>query len=695
MSNSELMDVIKYTEYIKKQSELYADFGENSFEQEEYISARKKLDENLKILKDNYVDYLLTVIDNYPIEMVFTITDMLYNYNYDIFVKLLEKNNEKIMRAFMMIKTINGDNPLEIKNNLSKVKNSLKENIISRRLNKERQEKVYNRESKEYELLNKYLKNINDKDVEKLSKRGLQTLFLNLHNVDKALFDNSSRFYNKSIIINYLFNKSELDLKVIDKIYNDVLLKNESLISFDYNPIIMSDSKFIQNIKGLFRKCNNDYFKSFSNQLITNEKCKKINQMLQDVVRINNNDEIGLGWFFIQFNMNASSKLKKYLNQFDYYNKYSNVDIKGMYDGVIDKLLNNDANDINPTIIETIGLYNGFIDKYDIFLDLFNNSKDSKYQDLLLIPLTTGLIEKKKKEYGLDFKVVLTNRDINNREFGSYNNFENILFINQHILKQYSDKKEAFANSVTTIFHEIRHAKQFKEIEKKLTLRNDSVISSIDAVAHLALPIHREKKNSNIHISFDNLLMAMDSAMNILNPRYYKHNYQNISYERDARKAAYVESMEFFKDREDMKKYLKEEEDISLSSSIMREDPDSHDASTFRVGIIDLFVKYCNEKMKVGKIGSIIEIFTKYPILSRFFTIRIHSNEVVPRDEKHFDKVLKEIDKNPNLSKKKEALYAVKMFNYAIRMQSYLSNYNFMSIDDESIETKLGPKPKK
>lgn len=694
MSNSELMDAIKYTEYTKKMSELYDDFGKK-FEPEEYISARKKLDENLKILEDNYVDYLLTVIDNYPIEMVFTITDMLYNNDYDIFAKLLEKNNEKIMRAFMMMKTINGDNPLEIKNNLSKVRNSLKENIISRRLNKERQEKIYNRESKEYKLLNKYLKNINDKDVEELSKRDLQTLFLNLHNVDKALFDNSCRFYNKSIIINYLFNKSGLDLKLIDKIYNDVLLKNESLISFDYNPIIMSDSKFVRNIRGLFRKCNNDYFKSFSNQLITNEKCKKINQMLQDVVRINNNDEIGLGWFFIQFNMNASSKLKNYLNQFDYYNKYSNVDIKGMYDGVIDKLLKKDVNDINPAIIETIGLYNGFIDKYDTFLNLFYNSKDSRYHDLLLIPLITGLIEKKKREYGLNFRAVLTKKDINNGNFRFYNPGENILFINPHILKQYSDKKEAFANSVKTLFHEIRHVKQFNDIEKKLTLRNDSVLSSIDTIAHLALPIHREKKNSNINISFDNLLMAMDSAMNILNPRYYEHNYQNISYERDARKAAYVESMEFFKDREDMKKYLKKEEDISLSSSIMREDPDSYDASTFRVGIIDLFVKYCNEKMKVGKIGSIIEIFTKYPILSRFFTIRIRSNEVVPRDEKHFDKVLKEIDRNLNLSKKKEALYSVKMFNYAIRMQSYLSNYNFMSIDDESIETELGPKPKK
>ncbi len=113
MSNSELMDEIKYTEYIKKMRELYADFDENSFEPEEYISARKNLHENLKILEDNYADYLLTVIDNYPIEVVFTITDMLYNNKeYDIFVRLLENGNEKIMRAFMMRKTINGDNPL-------------------------------------------------------------------------------------------------------------------------------------------------------------------------------------------------------------------------------------------------------------------------------------------------------------------------------------------------------------------------------------------------------------------------------------------------------------------------------------------------------------------------------------------------------------------------------------------------------
>ena len=181
---NDLMNEIKYNEYIKKMIALYSTFHKENagVESNIFLMARKTLDANLEKLLDEYVDSLLLTIDDFSIEKVFVITDMLYNKDYDVFIKLLKKNNEKVMRAYTMMKEINGDNVLDIKNDLGKAKEKLKKDLVYREIDVKRREETFDREAKEYDLLSNYLNNVNDKNVEKIIRDDLQNLFMNFHN---------------------------------------------------------------------------------------------------------------------------------------------------------------------------------------------------------------------------------------------------------------------------------------------------------------------------------------------------------------------------------------------------------------------------------------------------------------------------------------------------------------------------------
>lgn len=641
----------------------------------DYLNSEKEIRQSnntsvLNDLLDNYADYLCTVFNNSSIEITYTIIDYLKQHNYEIFYKLLEKNNDKVMQSFIMMKKFDDINPVDIKKNLNKIISELKDDIYLRGLDERRKEKTFNRESKEYELLNKYLKTIDDEKIDKIIQKDIESFYFGLHNIDKALFYYSDTHNNKGKIIKYLFNYSGMDMDIINKIYQEVLLQNETLLSYDYTPIILFNNKYIRNIKGLFKKCHEDFFKEFSKYHLSRQKCETINQILADVVRINSDDEIGLAWFFSQMNMHIPNNLKKYLEKFDYYNKYSNIDIKKMYDAAINKLLNGDTKGIDFSIITSIGLYNGFLDKYDEFLDKFCNSENREYQDLLLIPLTTGLAEIQRRKNNLDFRILLTNHNLENNTVGLYNYEFNFLYINPAFIKLFYNKKEALAYACKTVFHEVRHAKQELEIK-----RNNS-------------------------LNFDTLLLSMDKVLSIIVPKYYDYNYSNISFEKDARRAGYIESVNLFKDREDIGQYLEEEKEDGLFTLLTREDPSKADKSSNECSIIQLFTSKCNEFIKAKGLHNLISIIKGYPILNRYFDIDLLKRKIQPRDNKYFDKTLDRVDQITDASKKKDALYAIKMFNYALKVQKYIDekNLNYSELKYQSntdMEESIGSIPHK
>lgn len=672
MDIAEFLNNVGYFQYSKDYSEI-----ETSDDKEQ-----------LEKCTDDYIDHLCSLFVDYPIEKVYAVIDCLNTYNYDLIQKLLEKNNDIFMRAFIVMKTIYGINPLSIKNNLTEILNKQKDKIESSGLDELRKQRVFLHKSKEYKLLNNYLNSFNNQKIEEMVSQDIKKFYQGLHIIDKIVFfhDSHDNENNKAKIIDYLFCQSKLDMDIINKIYNEVLLKNEFLVSFDYDQIIMSNSKYIRNIKGLYRKCGENFFELFSVRKLDKEKIKELSDTLSDIVKLNSDDEIGLNYFFTRLNMHLSKKTKKYLEQFDYYKKYANADIKKLYDKTIDKLINKDLG-INKSILESIGLYNGFLDKYDTFLDLFCKSDNPEYQELLSIPLAVGLTEKLRRDNNLDYRIVLSSSQIDNETFGSYNDQQNFLYVNPYIFQLFGDKKQAFAKAVDTIFHEVRHAQQFDKLKQDGTL------------------------------NFNYFIMAMDKILSLVLPRYNKINYYNISYERDARVSSFQEARKFFArytdmqeelDKlNDMRRYPKEIQDFyknineeNIFKLLVRKDPKRNNQAVNEYGIYELFLKYCNECINKTDLRQLsYTIKTKCPMLMQFFDVDFKNKQLIPLKDHTITKMMKRVDRILDIKEKQEALYTMKMYGYMIKMQNYMNNTrdnNYQSIQnqtDDEIENNIGEIP--
>ena len=635
--------------------------------------------EEFKKVLDEYVNYVLDYLKDKPIEIVVASLDIFNNYNPQLSSALMKNPSDNIYRAMLVIEKLNGTNVLDIKNNLKEAitYNDLiimsngsgfsKDNNVRSELNKFR-----------LTMLNDYLKGKSDDEVEALVNGDLERFANGLNNIDEALFSlsNKSSIPPRSNIINNIFLNENISDDILDKIYNEVLLKNQYLRSFDYTTMIVESGDIIARIKGLYRKCGPKFFEFFSDVELDDELKEEFDEFFNGIIELNKDDEDGLKWFFRELGKRSkdNKELDEYLKSKDYYNKYlDNND--NLYKDAVVKLLN-DEYDIDENLLEELGTSKAFLDNYELFVDKFMTSDDKEYQNKLMIPLVRGLVEKQKEKYNLKFQTIFTTDMINNTNLGHYNKANKELYINPMYMECFDNKKAAFALAIETVYHETRHAYQ------------EQVLKESD------------------ELSYDNLVMAMDSILSeTAYSSYYKDNYKHVSFERDARDSAYVDTMTYFDKYKDVQKMIvpDNEADYVLSDYVRKDSIAGYDKY---VGVIQLFMDYVNDMIDVchGDKETIDYFLNKYKVIGQFFEISKESGYLVPRSEEYFENRRKELEQMPDSIEKKEGLYSIKAFEYSKKVTNYLykndkekdkneKDYN-KKIIGEVLEN-VGPKPRR
>ena len=583
---------------------------------------------NVYAVLSAYVNYIYSIIQNASFEKTIAIMDVFNNNLPRVSVSLLEKNDEKIYRAALVLEAINGRDIESIKTDESDLDFMLK--FLH-------QSDVGENFKLRDELLREYLNSKDENEVNATLQSDLAYFGQNLPKINEVIFgyDITLDYLPRAYIINFYFLNFELDLDSLNKIYSEVLLKNKNLSSFSYEKILdPADgcrNEVFLSIKGLFRKCGDNFFEAFDISL-DKEEFEEYNEFLKVLVKNNKDDDNGLCWFFGEINNYASPEMKEFLREQDYFQKYTSISLDSLYDDVIEKLLSG-RKDVDPIFLNGLGSYRGFIEKYDLFLKKFDESMDSEYQELLLLPLTIGLMEKQKERYNLDFKITTTTSAIDNNVLGSYSNETKVMYVNPLFFKSISDKKLAFANAAVTTFHETRHALQYFEAEQQN------------------------------NYSYENLLILMDILLSKNRfSGYYQKNYQICSLEQDARDVSYVEAMKFFESYDSIQKHVLEENDKRyILTNFVRKNT----TLGIHYSIIDSFLSFFDSN---------VSLLSKYPILQEYFEIDEAGNKIVPKSDKYFSQKKDEIELLPDSIEKREKLYSIKMFQFALDVDKYLKS---------------------
>ena len=631
-----------------------------------------KIKEKIKEIFDNYYASLESKIEGNNISMGVAILDFFFIFNHKIALGLISRKNEKVLRAQLVLERIKGIKPRVIKDDLKLAKDSsIFVNGFS--LNaKDLEKQKYG--DKILEILNSYLK---DKDnVDELQKKDLVEFYEGFSLVDNIIFSNTNVQPSRILFINRLFDE-EIDLsdELLSKVYNE-LITNPKISTFDYSSIIEEDSSLLKRVKGIYKKCNNYIFDCITDPSLGEDAYEELVDLLREIVNLNKDDKEGLNWFFKEMKRRLinNKQLDDYLCEQDFLKEYLDFDINKIFDDDVNKLLNGDYN-IDESIIEYLGKYKKFIDNFDKLLDSFVNSNDVNYKRKLLIPLTVALIEKQKEKFNLNFNNVFTTTVLDENTLGYYDNEDNVMYVNPNVLNSEVDPDEILICSFDTVFHETRHACQFRDIKK-----DDS-------------------------FDFDNLIMAIDIYnRGGLFSNYYKENYTQISYERDAREVAYVDCMTIFRKYPDMQaKISNVNSQLNLSfSNYMRKENIIGEDNYY--GIVGHFLEEVSHALLSIKEAEdneterdieykeyLIKRLKSFPVFNQFFDFDEKELTFKIKSEEYFKRKIEEAQRMSDGLEKDIILYSINAFNYSIKVSEFLKNNEYyygngMVSDDYSDE---------
>ena len=604
---------------------------------------------DFKEAMNKYVDKVVKLMDNSSIEVVIGALDYFYTYYASIVPLILDKATEKIMRAELIIDRIKGHSVEALKSEIDTVKNIEAIKIMGFNTDKL---SVRRKDTSDVILnvVNRFLK---DKDIKEWEST-VETDFLkfakNFNKVEKIIFDgNNTPFYNKFDFINRIFLTDDMDPKLLSEILA-AMQNNISFVVFDYDPILMEKSYLINEVKGLYKKFPISMFDI--DNYNSEEDFEGLDASFKELCELNKDEEDGLRWFFLEFSKVASEnpRLLEHLNNQKYFQFYTYKSISDLYEETMDKMRKGSL-DIDEKILESLGTYDKFIDRFQEFFDLVVNCDDEHIKKYAM-PLLVALIEKLKKENGLDFELKFTREELDNNNGGSYNNRKNVMYVNQYALLGNNNTKGGLALAVDIIFHEVTHAIQVKELKETKTL------------------------------SYDNLIMAIDlCVVDLGGSAYYRNNYSQISYEIDAREKAYVQTMNLFKPYPDIQALYKETyiESINPLTKYMRRNVFLEQEAYF--GIIENFVALINNMLTEGShkdkdfLNCVFETLDKYPVIKQFFEINKMKKRIYPKSSEYFESKRKEAEKMDDCTQKREQLYSIEAFRYARRLGDYFKEF--------------------
>lgn len=636
---------------------------------------------------EEYASFLNDHIKNVPITDVICLIDILNNTNPIVTNILLREQNEMACRASLVLQRINGIDVHNIKNHVSAAISKNESNIRKNGLGYSDNYATTLYSDLNIKMLNCYVSNLDVLEVEEQVNRDLNEFVRNLDSVDEYMF--SREFSRQEVyparedIITSIFLDPNVDIDALQHVYDEVMLKNPCLKSFDYSDLLVNENDGINyrndiltTIKGIYRKLDNYFYYCLSTYEFIDGETDYINSFLTKIVELNKEDREGLRWFFRQTAKFASPSLLEFLKKQDYFNEYYDEKDDTILKEALDKLINEDT-DIDRVVLEELGKEEYFFGNYEYFLDKYINSTSKEYKEALFVPLITGLIEIQKIRFGLDISTRFTFKGIDIHNLGYFDKETNEIHVNPAYFDAINNKDQAIVLACDTVFHETRHAYQKKMLEEDTSF------------------------------SFDNLVMAIDNlSSNVSNSDYYYDNYTQLSFERDADDYAYVDTMTLFDNYPELKKYR--EKAVTkyplLKDYIRREN--YIDIERY-YGLVDRFIFDTNsffdsfEHMD-GISEFYIEHLKQYPVISLFFDIDEENNRIRPKSDEYFDNKLKEFEAMPDCLEKKEGIYSIKAFRYSLEIGKYLRE-NSRDVEShgkeyndeymEELVENVGPKP--
>lgn len=477
-------------------------------------------------------------------------------------------------------------------------------------------------------------------------------------------------------------------------VFDKVLSKNE-FASFDYDALAEDDFTPFTEIRGLFNKLSSKataYVLSpaYAVQLMQKKDIPSteianimINNMLK-VVNCNKETPEDLQKLFMKLEFARSKDTKSLLKALESKEEYLQVKDKVNYamnknfierikervtkqqqlpEKVSNKILTDLLSGKKSLEFETFSTEfaktQTMQKNYQQLLNvLINGPLDEATKKLLATSLLVGLSEKLKKEWNLEYEFVFNDTEMENNNLGSYNHRNKQLYFNKYFIYGQKDWKKGFVQGVDTIFHELKHAKQFQHNITKQEWNYDIIQQSMDHYI----------------------------ASQVLNQKYYRSNYRYISYEADARAESYVNTMNFFEDYKELQDLAREEleEDIDSVRLRCREGYEMQYFQGFDF-LLGTFIQSVNfslnghalssdEEAKKNPTKPLDEIYEQYPSLQLIFNYNAQTNQIELKSEEYFQSKLTEFQRNPEQNS--EAIYCIENILYDNSVKDKFSKYN-------------------
>ena len=599
----------------------------------------------------SYYSYLLDQFGQRPMHECLAIFFLNFNVNAKHASEVFIESNEKMLRSALLFFELCGVDAKGLKNNYLK---AIEKPLYylefngqgNNRRNLDRKEALKDIAKR----VSFCLKEIPDEEIDRMTEEDFIEFSNNFDKIYKVFLDNDitvtlpTKVDMIECIYGSEFTKDNLEL--LDKIYNEVLLKVDCLKSFDYNCIFAINPFLMADIKGMYRHMNKVTFDGYFGK-----KSPKDLQdgLINDICKHNIDDEEGLKWFLSNVNDRAVKKRRvdRYLTKHNKYYKDFKENNKYLYDNVVISLLTGKL-DIDEKLLENLGFQEAFLANYDEFFKMFMTTDNKELQKALLLPLTVGLIEKQNDKYDLDIGVYLSHSQLREKSFGVYLHADKSIYINPMYLDNSDDYILLFANAADTVFHETRHAKQYDEMEN----RDD--------------------------FDYSLLLMSMDSILSVKESRsgYYTTNYLDISFERDAVSKAHEDFVEFFKDYPDIKsKTVGLDKSTNEFPDYIREEDNNGKITYFTV--VDKFMENINSAIQNFRacnaesiVDDYLEQFDCHPVIKNFFDI--DKNGIMPKSEEYFMEKIKEFESIEDKEERDRKIGSIKQFLFSFELSNKL-----------------------
>ena len=278
------------------------------------------------------------------------------------------------------------------------------------------------------------------------------------------------------------------------------------------------------------------------------------------------------------------------------------------------------------------------------YIDLIIKSNDLNTKKILANIVIISLVNRFKAIEELDFSVSF---DLDNKSIlGLYNKNKKIINVNTSFMNSLDDFNYNFVLCISSLFHELDHVKQYKNVKKK-------------------------------KLDFNNLIMAIDMILGDIygEDDYYDNNYHNLSFEIDAECKSYISTNKLFSKYADLIDRYRKSISVKKDNYVRKD-------GLYYYEIICLFVEKMNYLLSLDK--KYKRIFDEYPVIYEFFDII--DNQLRFKTDKYFKKKLSDIEKSSLSIKNKKMVHSIKCFLREKRIYKELSpNYDYLS-DSELID---------